>query len=338
MAVIECANYAKNPVKQSNKPFLNLLSLGLCVVLITLSGCAVEPSFPGSQIEEKIKSICKELYGLDVLSQNVGGTIGAMLYLDSMLDEAGTQIPKDIHEKLGNLTSVVSRVALSTEQEINFIVVGIRGRAEGIELLIIRNIHDIKKAQTEALSITESMKRTVFKQSRYDVTDPKGEVFELKDLSLEDFVVQQILQRVRYSDDDKPKKKKAEEEEPTPEAPQELFDGRHIKTSEGTTFDLSLLSFDTNNSLSKLQQMLMHSKDVFEGYKFKDYDKLIVRDLLNGRKVEIDKQTMDMYISKQITIESIMDQYLEMDTNRSSMFKNALEVFGVDGIAPNAQE
>jgi hypothetical protein len=326
-------------VKQSNKPFLNLLSLSLCLSLIALSGCAVEPSFPGSQIEEKIKSICKELYGLDVLSQNAGGTIGAMLYLDSMLDEAGTQIPKDIHVKLGNLTSVVSRVALSTDQDINFIVVGIRGRSEGIELLIIRNIYDIKKAQTEALSITESMKRTVFKQSRYDVKDVKGEVFELKDLSLEDFVIQQILQRVRYADDGKTEKKDDDEEEaPAPEAPQELFDGRHIETSEGIVFDLSLLSFDTNNSLSKLQQMLIDSKDVFEGYKFKDYDKLIVRDLLNGRKVELDRQTMDMYISKQITIESIMDQYLEMDTNRSSMFKNALEVFGVDGITSNAQK
>jgi len=298
--------------------------LVLGILILTFSGCAPKATFPSATITDSIKEISKESYDLDVTARLSGKTVGVLLYLETMLDETGTQIPPEVHQMLGNLTQVITRVALSTDAELDFVVIAMRGQKEMMELRLVRSIDDIKKAHTEALSITESMNRSLFQQSRYDLGLAEADPFPLPDIRLEDFLAQQILQRIRFAK----AKDEGEEDAPAPAIPTELYDGRFSRDIGGGTFEVSILNFQPEKSHENLLKTLRTVRDVLGGYQYEEYNWVIIRDLLTAKKITLDRNTVKSFWDKEITEEEIIDGFLTADVGQAQVFKNALEVFG----------
>src|SRR3989338_4741106 len=93
-----------------SKP-LFFLSLIACLFF---NGCVSNYTYPADKVPQSIESICKQDYNLQVSARVVGKTVGALFYVDELIDAKG-QIPKEVHESIGKILQVVSRVALSTE-------------------------------------------------------------------------------------------------------------------------------------------------------------------------------------------------------------------------------
>lgn len=257
---------------------------------------------------------------MDVIPADNGNTIGLLYYTDTIVNAEGTSISQDISEKLGELSQVVTRVGLSTDKDVRFTVVAVRGRQEGLELKIIRYLDDVKRAYAEALSTTESMARTVFDQQPYDPAAESDQYFKLEPLTLEDFLTAQALQRVRYS-------AVPEGEAPVPGMPQVLFDGTFRQSEEGKRyFEFSILTLEKEETIQNIRKLLETLRDVIPGYHYENYDGVIIRDLLNLKILKLDREDLESFHKKKMSSEDLIKR-LKGDTDRSKLFKEALEVF-----------
>jgi len=294
-----------------------LLTAVLLPGLSGLTGCASKPTFPGDRMAESVQKIAKDIHNLDAVAHVNNRTLGVQWTGDALLDEEGKGISKEVNELIGSLSSAVSRVALSTDRPVDFVVVSARGIQESMELRVIRRVDDIRRAQAEALSVTESMTRTLFQQVPFDPAQP-GE-FDTGDWTLEDFLTKQVLQRVRMA-------KPADPQNPVPS---ELYDGKfELDEKKHRTFEFSILTFKQENSRENILNVLRTVRDVFSAYRYDLFDQIVIRDLIHNRRLVIGKSTMKIFEAKKITEEELLSTRLAPDTSRPNAFKNALEVFG----------
>jgi len=316
---VNCVN--KQQAKPASK-FVGLLSTGLLVLSLSLSGCSSTVTFPGDKLAESIEEICKNLYNMDAIARVSGGTIGVMLYVDNILDETGTAMEKEIQETLGNLSLSITRVALSTDREVNFTIIAIRGIEEQFEIRVIRYVTDVKKAQTEALSITESINRTVYIQSRYEPVAEGEDLFDMEEIKYEFFLAQQIIQRARQY------RTKETEDAQEPQVVNELFDGRYFETAQGNSFEFTIVSFDKTEPGERLLKFLRVTKDVILGYGFEHYKHVTIRDLMGRQKLVVGKSTLELYSENKISEDQILQSNMSQDLKYSAAFANALEMMG----------
>lgn len=284
-----------------------------------LPGCSSEPTFPGDKMPESVEKIAQDVYKMDVTGDVNGTTLGVLWTGESLLDEAGKGISKQINEVIGNLSSAVSRVSLSTDRPVDFIVVAVRGKKEQMELRVVRRVDDIRRAQAEALPVEESMNRTLFQQLPYETEKAATEPFDTGSWTLEDFIAKQILQRVRMA-------KPADPENPIPT---ELYDGKFSEDEKGQRiFEFSILTFKQENSKENLLTVLRTVRDVLHAYRYDAFDQIVIRDLIHNRRMVLGKSTMKIFEAKKISEEELLKTRLAPDNGRPNSFKNALEVFG----------
>ncbi len=282
-----------------------------------LSGCSTKPTFPGEQISDSVVKVAKDLYKLDVEVHLNERTLGVQWTGEALLDEAGKSLSKEVNEVIGNLSSVVSRVALSTDRPIDFIVVAARGVKESMELRIVRRMDDIRRAQAEALPMGESMNRTLFLQTPFDPA--KLEEFDTHHWTLEEFLAKQMLQRVRIS---KPS-------DPANPIPSELYDGKFlIDEKDHRIFEFSVLAFKQENARENVLTVLRMVRDVLMAYRYDEFDQVIIRDLISNQRLVIGKSTMKIFEAKKITEDELLSTRMVKDSTQPNAFKNALEVFG----------
>lgn len=291
-----------------------------------LAGCSMKVSFPSDQIAPSIQNICKEVYQMDSVAAVNGKSIGVLYYTDTILDETGRQIAKEAHEKIGNLTQAVTRVGLSTDREVDFVVVAIRGRNEQMELRIIRSMDDIRRAQAEALSIPESMNRTLFAQSRYaPAKEDETAGFELPDLRMDEFIVLQILQRIRFGPFSEEKADNEKEPDPA-QMPTEYFDGKAHEVAGQKVLEFTLLTIKEEKSDENLRGLLRAIRGVLAGYEYKDFDRIVIRDLLRGKKMVFGRSTFELFNRGKLSEDDLLSRNYVEDAATSRIFKNALEV------------
>ncbi len=294
--------------------------IGLCAAVVLLGGCENKPTFPGDQAASSVEKINHDVFKLESQADLKGRTLGVLWTTDSILDEAGKSISKNVNEIIGNLSQAVVRVALSTDRPIDFIVVAVRGLKEEMELRVVRSVDDVRRAQAEALSVTESMNRTLFQQLPVDApTGVPAKPFDTGEWTLEEFLSKQVLQRVRMS---KPV-------DPQNPMPTELYDGKYFKDEKNNrVFEFSILTFKQENSKDNILDVLRTVRDVIVGYQYDNFDQIVIRDLIHNRRLVIGRSTMKIFEAKQISEEDLLKTRLVSDTGRPSAFKNALEVFG----------
>ena len=304
-----------------------LFEIAASVVLIlfisvAMTGCASKVSFPSETIPQSIETLCKKHYDMDVAARVSGQTIGVMSYVDRLVDETGKIDQEVIRKTIGDMILTITRVALSTDIKIRFEVVVIRGIQDLNEIRITRNLEDIKKAQTEALSVEESLSRTLWEQSRYrpDIIDP--DYFPLQDISMETFFEKQIVQRVRFAAQTK-------SDDGASFLPSELVEGRFSSSpTGGNVFEFSIVSFESAAPEVNVLKVLRVINDVFKGYDFKGYDLIVIKDLLGRKMLVVDVEMLTQFQQNQLNEDDIMRLGFKDDFSESDRLRNALEMFG----------
>ncbi len=199
---------SKPSLKILVKPVLLLISAA-----IILSGCSVkiEPTYKEKDIPYLIKKICKEEYGLDVTTQRTNRTIWIYAPLNKILHkDYGIKEDKvfdeEIMDKLRNIVTTIGRVLISSDNTPDFFVFLASDIKLGIDYTMIGNVLDLKKSYAEFIPWTEANRRFVnkFKLSPEAIGDTSGFHFIPYDIKLEDFLSEQIAQRIgsRFQDEE----------------------------------------------------------------------------------------------------------------------------------------
>ncbi|OIO39689.1 MAG: hypothetical protein AUJ71_00060 [Candidatus Omnitrophica bacterium CG1_02_49_16] len=269
-----------------------------------------------NSVTKSIEAINRKEYKIDSTARVAGKTVGALIYFDSIVDAKG-QVSKEIHEAMGKVMQSVTRVALSTDLALDFCTVVIRDRRQGNELLITRSLDDTKRANAEAVGIEESINRTVFGQGKYKPGPGDSGAFVLKEVKLENFLTEQIVQRIRFGFS----KESAAEETPRNSI---LVDGLFDRESGTRSFRFSMISIKSGDPKKMMLTVFNIINDVLKGYSFNGFDKVEIQDYLNRKKLIVDRQTILDYQQKKVTEAQILDKCLV----ESQSIQEAFKLFG----------
>jgi hypothetical protein len=137
------------------------LPLLLSVVFLTgslLAGCT--PSYPKAHIADSVQKVVKKEYGLDGKAQLSGDT----LYLDVKLSGLTTTNTKDLTEvmqKVQGAVLAVTRVALSSDAKILYLVVSASDPAWKLNMRIVQRLQDVKEFLYQKISRNDYEDRLV---------------------------------------------------------------------------------------------------------------------------------------------------------------------------------
>ncbi len=322
-------------------------SLTVLVVLITgimlsLSACA--PTYPKEELAGAVKSVCKMEYDMNVDVTVTGETMGLYYPMEGLLN-VGMGISEKSWDTISNLLLIASRVVLSTDADIKFYCVITQDiRLPELQVVIIKYVDDVKRGMVRNISRSESFKRTLFsinltpqatkersieevfnkmgveKKTRERVLNEffrspptkltdigywRGQ-FYLKNITMEEFLATQIANRVKL--DFRAEKKL-----------QELFD---YKTAEGVFTSIDglrsfLLKFkiadqtigDEDGSLREkmLKEIIYIASKVVYGYKYTDFNFLILEDQLANVKLMVSEQDVYDFNRKKLSVKEIVD-------------------------------
>ena len=290
--------------------------MALLVLTLGLPACGPQFTYPAKSVPEAIERIARDEYQIATEVRVVGSTVGAVIYVKSLVDSTG-QVPKDLHEKMGKVMQVVTRVALSTDLPLDYCTVYLRDMAQGNELVITRSIDDIKRANAEAIGIEESLNRTLFGQAKYTPATEGRTQFVLKEVKQPTFLAEQIVQRIRFNfskelkDDDAPH-------------PFLLADGNFSEADGKRAFRFSLLALKTDEPKETMLKIFKIANDVLKGYQYTAFEELEIQDYLNRQKLVVDKDTLVAYWKNKIKDQEILEKFLI----ESSSIQEAFKLFG----------
>lgn len=292
------------------------------------AGCGPKYTYPSETVKESIEKICKDEFKLDVTARIAGKTAGAMFTLDTLLDDK-EQIGKEVYEQMSKVMMAVTRVALSSDRELDFCKVVIRDKAQTSELVVIRAIEDARRAQGDAIGIEESMNRTLFSQER--MTGEEDKDFVLKEVKIEDFLADQIAQRLRF---EVLKNNAKDETAPESGQPLVLVDGSFDTAYGKRSFRFSILSLKADRSDNLMRRVFRVATGVLSGYKFTEYDDLEIQDYLNRRRLVVERDVVNQYLAKKTPEDQILEQYV----TEAPAIHEAFKLFGIDTPEANSPD
>ena len=178
----------------------------LILFMFMSSGC--KPTYPKIKISDSITKLCRDEYHTQVKVNTVGKTLGVYMPVDNLLDSS-LEPSEESFEKLGNVLHVISRVALSTDADLEFITLVARdSKISGFELVLTRYVEDIKRFMVGDISRGEYIKRMLL-ETRLDPMvllsylasdakkeQPESEDFSIEEVHLPDFLARQISHRI----------------------------------------------------------------------------------------------------------------------------------------------
>ena len=294
---------------------LRVCGLWSVVCLSLLSGCGPKYTYPADTVPKSIEKICKEEYKIDVTARVVGKTVGALVYIDSIMDPKG-QVPREVNEVMGKVLMVVTRVALSTDLPVEYCTVLIRDKEHSSELVIIRSLDDTKRANADAIGIEESINRTLLGQAKFE-TSPTGEhPFVLKEVRKENFLADQMVQRIRL-DFSKDAKDDADRSLVLVDGAFENIDGKRA-------FRFSVIALKAMDSRELILSIFKVINGVLAGYQFTEFGTVEIQDYLNRQKLVLDRQTVLDFQTKKISEAQLLDRFLI----ESQSIQEAFKLFG----------
>jgi hypothetical protein len=182
------------------RPALLLLS----IASILLSGCKpITPTYKEKDIPRIIKTICKDEYNLDVTTQRAHNTLWIYAPLNKILSkDYGIKEDKifdeEIMDKIRNIITTIGRVLISSDDTPEFFAFLASDIKLGIDYTMIGDVLDIKKSYADFILWTEANRRYVvrFKVAPEAVGDLTGTHLAPYDIKMEDFLAEQISQRI----------------------------------------------------------------------------------------------------------------------------------------------
>ena len=317
---------------------------GLAMTMLLTTGCG-EVTYPKETLKETIIKLCAEEYKMDVDVNITGKTLAIYLPLADLFSLT-LSLSEGAEEKIQDVLLSASRVALSTDAEIEFYCIIAQDiRIPEIQLVVIKYVDDVKRAFYHDISRGEYFKRTIIDmnenpQARKEkaIMDvfAKMEVeedlqkkiledffrsppaslegigywdgkFYIKDITLEEFLAQQIANRIKM---------KFAEEDALKKYALRMITGRF--TTEGKvkifliTFNAESLLFVLDRDIKKPMEKEIFSNtleiagDVLYGYKFKDFELVDIIEKNTNARVLVSKDDMYMLKRGKLTIDGIL--------------------------------
>lgn len=321
-----------------------VLAAALAVLAVGMLISACGPTYPKERLPEAVKEVCKAEYGMEVDVTVEGGTMGIYYSMPGLLD-ANMGINKEAWDTISSLILIASRVVLSTDANIAFYCVITQDiKLPELQVVIVKYVDDVKKGMYRNISRSESFKRTLFNvnltpQARKersvesifgnigledetrerilneffrgtptklsDIGYWKGR-FYLKDIGMEEFLASQMANRIKIDF-------RSEEQ---------LSDRFDYKSSEGS-FNTSadsryfMLNFkiddiavpgqgETGLREEKLRHILGIAKDVVYGYKFNDFDFILLNDQNENVKLRVNQKEVYNYDPRSVEVRDIV--------------------------------
>lgn len=145
-------------MKRCHLVTLAVFILPLIASSVFFTGCHI--SYPETSLIESIEQLVKKEYNLDSEAKFVDGT----LYLEIKLDELTTTEPRKINamlEKLQGAVLSIVRVGLSTDADIQYMVVSVSDPKWNIGVRIIEKLQDVKDYFYQKISRGDYMGRMI---------------------------------------------------------------------------------------------------------------------------------------------------------------------------------
>jgi len=169
------------------------------------------PTYKEENIPFLVKQICKDEYKLDVTTQRTQTTLWIYAPVDKLLHkDYGIKEDKvyddNTAEKLRNILTTIGRVLISSDNTPEFFALLASDTNLGIDYTIIGNVLDIKKSYSGFIPWTEANRRYIMKFAAAPtaIGDKNGEHLSVYDVTLPDFLAEQIAQRIssHFQEDD----------------------------------------------------------------------------------------------------------------------------------------
>ncbi|MBN1822680.1 MAG: hypothetical protein JW803_00010 [Endomicrobiales bacterium] len=134
--------------------------LFLCAVFVLagLSGC--KPSYPRAMVPDAVKKLVKKEYGLDGEAKLVGETLYLKIQLANLITTEQKALT-DILKKVQGASLTITRVSLSSDAKIRFLVLVASHPTYKLHLRIIQRLDDIKYYLYQKISRSDYEDRLV---------------------------------------------------------------------------------------------------------------------------------------------------------------------------------
>lgn len=323
----------------------SLLLIGITLSMVLFAAACGEVTYPKETLRESVIKLCKDEYNLDVDVSFVGNTLVIYLPLPNLFDIT-FHINKDCWEKISNILLNARRVALSTDADIKFYCVITQDvRLPEIQLVIVNYVEDIKRVLYWHISRDEYFKRTLKDlnenpQARKEktITDVFNKMdldkewqekvlndffrsppsslegmgywngqFYIKDITLPEFLAQQIANRVKGRFWEKDNLKKYGIKSVTGK-----FAGEYKPAFFLIGFDTEGLLFvlDPEKKMSMEREIFANifeeAADVIYGYKFRDFNLLEIVEKSSNTKLLVPREDVYLFKEKKLPIDAIL--------------------------------
>ncbi|MCP4649332.1 MAG: hypothetical protein GY853_04505 [PVC group bacterium] len=262
---------------------LKLLFTGILVVILC-SGC-MAPTYPKEELIESLKKICKQDHEIEAQAKLIDNTLVVFLPLEKLFDENFELLPEAI-TKIEKIVMVTSRIIFSTDAEISFfMVIAADTKVTAAELILIKYVEDVYKLMHSWIS-TEEYRRRVLWQISFDPRLLKHTDFDfdIEPLTLPVFLTKQIAQRFNAVAGNFGDGKVG-------------IDGEYKEDEK--VFFFSLVAADDEAFYDVLvPKVLETTASVLEKYKFSDFEKVNIINLLTRKTIIVNREELKQYIKK----------------------------------------
>ncbi len=145
----------------------------LAVGFISLAGAGCSASYPKDSLDEAIQKLFREELGVESRSKLSGKTLYISFPIQGLISD-NFELSKDVSEKLENAMLSISRIALSTNAEIDYTVLESVDRTWGVNARLIRRLQDLKDLIFWRVSKTDFDERLVLEISKEDRARGEG--------------------------------------------------------------------------------------------------------------------------------------------------------------------
>jgi len=268
------------------------LLFSFLLLLLSIYGCSekIEPSYKESQTPEIVKRICKEEYNLEVTTKRTGSTVWIYAPLKKVLhSEFGVKDDKifsdELSEKLRNIITTVGRVLISSDYMAEFFALTVSDIDVGLDYTIIGSSLDMKKAYAGFLPWTESNRRFVvsLNMNPNAINDTQGAHLTTFDITLQDFLANQIAQRIasEFSGEDNNKYFKVEKSEGIYNQGEFIFN-----------YSIKKLNPRPKEEINIREKILDIITYCLKSYEFKDFHSVELNDLITEDKAYLNKKAI----------------------------------------------
>ncbi|MEK9130110.1 MAG: hypothetical protein AAB526_01800 [Patescibacteria group bacterium] len=298
----------------------------ILIILFSFTGCKLDLSKKtfsnkNEEIKKELVELIKKEYEYTVKVEITGKTIGVYFPVDNLLEDSKAEekkINKDVAEKIDRIIFLVHRVVLSSDNNLEFYTVVTVDMKSGEQLLITGYFYDVIRARLENISRGEFSQRLLKGLDKNDkmIGDWDGKNFKIDEIFLPNFLVNQIVQRIRvatFKEKDIPEENNFFSLFFKDKKPEEKFEAKDVKwglENKIFTFVLEIPDYQVENAREIFGCILNSTVDTLYSY---DFDYNAVR-IFVGNKDEtkkiffINKKDLELFRKKKIKIENLINE------------------------------